>query len=231
MRAYFANRKAVLAARTTDDSFFDVIDSEAKAYWLGFLTADAGLTRNQINLRLNAVDTEHAILLRDTLRSTAPAIPIARGRGQWGGDQIHVAISSQRLVLALGRLGVTTRKSLTAQAWVGPPELMRHYWRGVFDGDGGIWRENDYWHVSLVGSESMVRSFQVFAAEVTGSIAKIRPMKTIWAFQMNGRVKPRLLTVALYEGATVALPRKLALAQELINTSPERGSRWGVYHR
>src|SRR5258708_10029795 len=51
------------------------------------------------------------------------------------------------------------------------------------------------------------------------TLFRSRAMKTIWAFQMNGRVMPRLLAVALYGGASVALPRKLALAHELISTS------------
>src|SRR5262245_16933447 len=42
-----------------DHTFFASLDSEAKAYWLGFLMADGGVKGTSLNLGLSIVDQGH----------------------------------------------------------------------------------------------------------------------------------------------------------------------------
>ena len=53
------SRKEACSKYDLDESFFDKIDNEVKAYWLGFLTADGGVVNHQIILSLSSKDEVH----------------------------------------------------------------------------------------------------------------------------------------------------------------------------
>jgi len=57
-----------------NDDFFETIDTEQKACWLGFLGADGGLcsSRPIINLGLERKDKHHVIKFKEVLDATYP---------------------------------------------------------------------------------------------------------------------------------------------------------------
>lgn len=212
-------------AYSLDDRFFDVIDTEAKAYWLGFITADgcvrsgpqgaAGWNLSQVNVKLKASDAGHLEKLKADLGAESPLIPVPHKTH----PGVQVSFSSRPLVDALIRLGVTPRKSLTVEPWNGPDDLMRHYWRGLVDGDGTIVRhpgEREKWHVRLIGSEAVVEAFRIWASAVSGSTANKYPKVNIWSWTAGGLASPQALARELYGDATVYLDRKYELAGRLI---------------
>lgn len=119
-------------------------------------------------------------------------------------------------------LGFTPRKSLTYRPWAGPPELMRHYWRGMVDGDGSIGKvatRSDWW-VTLTGSQSAMIAFADWANRVCAGhrgLIRAQPHRMIWRVSVVGKAKPRALALALYARATIFLPRKAALALDLMD--------------
>ncbi len=208
-----------------DDCFFDSIDTEAKAYWLGFITADgcvrsgpqgtAGWNLNQVNVKLKASDAGHLEKLKADLSAESPLIPVPHK----SHPGVQVSFSSRRLVGSLMRLGVTPRKSLTVQPWTGPDDLMRHYWRGMFDGDGTIARhpgDRPKWHLRMLGSEAVVEAFRVWASATCGSAADKYPKGNIWSWTVGGLAAPQALVRELYAGSTVYLDRKYELALQLM---------------
>ena len=222
-----------------DETFFDVIDTEAKAYWLGFITADGcvqmgpvganGWQRNELSVNLKQSDAGHLEKLKASLGAENPVRISAKGSAKATAD-IH--LSSRHLVESLIRLGVTPRKSLTVQPWNGPAHLMRHYWRGMVDGDGTIVRhpqERDKWHLRLLGTEACMEAFRLWAAGVCGTAAKKYPKGNIWSFTAGGLASPQALVRALYDGSTVYLDRKHELAVRLMalpirHRSPRRAA-------
>jgi len=129
-----------------DDGYFDSIDTEGKAYWLGFITADGcvqtgtvganGWLRNQLSVKLKESDAGHLEKLKSALSAESPVRLVPQATLSSGAAEI--AVTSGRLVESLISLGVGPRKSLSVQPWIGPDELMRHYWRGMVDGDGTL---------------------------------------------------------------------------------------------
>jgi len=211
-----------------DETFFDVIDTEAKAYWLGFITADgcvhagsagaAGWLRRQLSVKLKASDAGHLEKLKADLAAENPVRPVPPTG--LAGPGAELALSSPHLVESLIRLGVTPRKSLTVTPWDGPAGLMRHYWRGMVDGDGTIVKhprlERDKWHLRLLGSEACVEAFRLWAVGVCGTAAKKYPKGNIWSFTMGGLASPQAVARELYGDATVYLDRKRELAFRLM---------------
>ncbi len=206
-----------------NERFFSRVDSEEKAYWLGFITADGSvLDRGMLQVGLHFRDGTHLKKLGLSLGAGHPV----REQFQTGGfgGRAHLAkltVHSVKLVADLKALGVIPRKSLVAAPWEGGPRwLLRHYWRGLVDGDGWVCQDrHGYWHVGLCGSFGIVDGFCHFIERETGWPYKC-PLraKSIWSTSYNGLQLAREVTTLLYGVAMVALERKMAAASQLMAT-------------
>lgn len=199
-----------------DESFFNDVNTEQKAYWLGFITADGCIIESgnthALRVELGVRDSEHLERMCSDLGSTRP---VTRRR-----TFACVSFDSWRLVESLNSLGVTPRKSATVQPWDGPSSLMPHYWRGMVDGDGTIYRttRDGVWNLGLVGSEACVRAFATWASNICGSKAQPHVAKgSCWGWTVCGGRRPQSLVRALYGESTIALSRKLELAEALMS--------------
>lgn len=114
------------------------------------------------------------------------------------------------MAASLGRLGITPRKSLTLEPPALRSDLMRHFWRGEFDGDGclSLNTSSGQWVATLVGSRGMVDAFSSYARTVCTSKATVRTTKRVYAVQVGGNRACLALMASLYDGATVYLDRK-----------------------
>ncbi len=201
---------------TLHHEYFDDIATQEQAYWLGFITADGGIIRSgrtfALRMMLAERDAAHVQRLADALGSDKP--PQTR-RGS-----TSVSFDSWRLVESLGRLGVTPRKSATVEPWNGPARLMPHYWRGLFDGDGWIGISRGTWRLGICGSAPCVLGYAAWGSGICGSKARLhqhRTTPTCWYWTVGGNRMARRLAEALYDGATVTLPRKQERAERLMS--------------
>jgi hypothetical protein len=206
------NRKYAL-----NHEYFDAITTPEQAYWLGFLAADGAVLKTAktygVRLELAKRDAEHVRLFAQALGSDKTPQP--------SRTFVYVQLDSRHLVESLARLGITPRKSATAEPWNGPAELMPHYWRGLFDGDGCIHRRSrgngTSWDLTQAGSRACVTGFAEWAQSVCGTRATPRHVKGgCWHMAIAGSCMPQKLTAALYGDAPVALARKLQLAREFL---------------
>jgi hypothetical protein len=194
--------------------YFDNIVSSEQAYWLGFIVADGCVIDSKkthaLRVELAEKDRGHVRLLADSLGSDKP---LQQHRGC-----VSISLDSWCLVESLGRLGVTPRKSASVRPWDGPANLMPHFWRGLFDGDGSICRSRNYWQMGICGSADCVYGFAQWARTVCASRAKpipVKPGSSCWQWIVAGSTMPRLLAKALYTPGDVALERKRVLANTL----------------
>lgn len=117
-----------------DDDFFQAIDSEAKAYLLGWIASDAAITKGTIALYVHRRDAQTLSVLRDIV---CRSLPIRTKKPVLAG----FTINSVRIVADVCRwLAISPGKKATT---VGFPELHddRLSWafvRGYFEGDGSI---------------------------------------------------------------------------------------------
>lgn len=198
-----------------DETVFDVIDSEEKAYWLGFMYADGNISYsgNRIEVRLSIKDLNHLEKFRSFLRlSTQIRTGICNGNGF-----CHLSIRNKHMWNALNNLGCTPRKSLTL---VFPKLdiftnkiLVKDFIRGYVDGDGCLCiypKKNTYvTSLSLVGTESFLTTIK----NIFWNIGDIRNKScTNWenkAYDLKfPPVASRKIARILYENATIYLERK-----------------------
>jgi DNA-binding transcriptional regulator WhiA len=127
------------------EDFFSVINTELKAYLLGFFIADGSVEKSRIKVGVAEQDSEVVYLFKDTL---APEVSITITDNQRGVKkrqrQFIFKLTSRKLIQDLEKLGIVSRK--TFKPIHIPPNLSEdltwHFIRGYFDGDGNLSIDN-----------------------------------------------------------------------------------------
>jgi intein/homing endonuclease len=154
-----------------NESFFETIDSEEKAYWLGFIAADGCIlivNKNsnpsyRLSIGLSEKDLNH---LEKFKKSIELNHKLYKRENKYNyKDQLsikisyHIRIHSKKMFNDLLDKGITPRKSLTLKPPLNVPEdLIRHWIRGYFDGDGsvGIRKNIDTLSIQLSGTKEVL---------------------------------------------------------------------------
>ncbi len=201
-----------------NERYFQAIDTEEKAYWLGFLTADGCVTRGKkpgdsprISLHLGKRDYEHLMKLKQALQASQMISVNERS--------CSLTIFSLEMAADLARHGIQPNKTFSTQHAQVALDLERHYWRGVIDGDGDFARSGD--SLKLVGDYDVVLAFQQFVlAYCTQVTANIHKRENIFTLTIRRQATRRML-LALYGDASVSLDRKYRRAQEILTRAVE----------
>lgn len=144
-----------------DEQYFDVINTEEKAYWLGFLFADGynNESNNTIDITLSNIDEEHLETLKQSIGSTAK---ISKKKIN-EFECCRLCVHSENMSKSLSKLGCVQGKSNILEPPKDIPEkLIRHFIRGYFDGDGsvGFYKSktyNSYTHsICIVGTKEFL---------------------------------------------------------------------------
>ena len=204
-----------------DECYFDQVDTPEKAYWLGFLAGDGNvLDKGEIQIRLMASDADHLRAFAEALQTDSP-VRFERYKALGGvRERARFRIASRHMAFSVAMHGVGPRKTLTLQPWLGPPELMRDYWRGLIDADGTI-GISPRWQIRLTGTFAITEAFGLWMRTVVPTL-QCKPLQSgkVWNIGTTGRLTCQALARALYEGCAIALPRKAARAAECISSGP-----------
>lgn len=218
---------------TVDDTFFDDINTEAKAYWLGFLSADGCVCGNRITVGLCSIDKQHLSKLLSDIKSNHPIEDYSitmQGKAIVGKDvfrkpEYHIcrtSITNKRLRQALSVLGVGPCKSLTISPCQKiPDELLHHYWRGIIDGDGSISHDKTgKWSINLSGNLGMVTGFLLWVRSFCGTTVEPRRDHRGQSFDIrfSGNRLAKRIVSKLYGDANVYLNRKYERAILVMDT-------------
>ena len=115
---------------TLDSNFFETINTERKAYWLGFIQADGaidGPRENQLRIKIQKSDR---VLLERFAKDIGYNGPIIEKL-----NYCKINITSKKLTDDLKKLGIVRNKTFKT-SYLSFPNLQGHYFRGLFDGDG-----------------------------------------------------------------------------------------------
>jgi len=148
-----------------DESFFEnKIDTENKAYVLGLFMADGSISNNQISISLNDLDIIEQI--RDMVNPN---------RKVYHNKNSHTIVWRNKEDLDfLKSIGVTIKKSYDARIYFGiPKELMHHYIRGWFDGDGCVFQSKTH------DKKTNKDYYYNYVSFTTGSVDFIKDLQTV----------------------------------------------------
>lgn len=189
-----------------DEKFFERVDTEQKAYVLGFLAADGTIPSagRSVVLMLQARDVH---ILRDIRMAMGSDARIMERKidPRWPnrGPYKFIYFGSQKLVADLMSLGITPRKSHTLRYPILPKRLERHFIRGLLDGDGSI-KEQSF---CFLGTEHLIDGMRAAIFAHTGLLlVKAHAENKLWA--LRGGKKTKVVLNWLYENASIYLKRK-----------------------
>ena len=150
-------------------NYFNKIDSEEKAYWLGFLYADGCITHGECKLELSAIDKLHLEKFKQALNCNDKELRYRKEKNSY-----ILYFNSVALVQDLIRLGCMPRKTflLTFPTYEQVPKtLIHHFMRGYFDGDGCICMRRKKTNVNLftvIGCRRFIESYKQILFENIG---------------------------------------------------------------
>lgn len=210
--------------RLFNHDFFENIDSEEKAYYLGLITADGGITLDPKGERSPAIKIE--LIDRDVLdmlskcTNTGANIRIVKRKRRnltylW-------SVRSEKMAKDLDNLGVVPDKTnvMTGINNGIREDLRRHYIRGLVDGDGSIYSSSGLNHVSFTTKHwSFANEIQNAFKELTGreSTKKITCYNGVHKITYSGEYAIKLCEV-LYTDSKFYIKRKKKLAVEVIKS-------------
>ncbi|MEK6881811.1 MAG: LAGLIDADG family homing endonuclease [Nanoarchaeota archaeon] len=207
-----------------NENFFASIDSETKAYWLGFIAADGNVYNNRLTLVCASKDKEHLIRFQNAVGTKRNLrFETHRYSKQYSeSSSYRLRIGSTQLVQDLIRNNIVPKKSLILKFPKLRENLMRHFIRGYFDGDGCITypkkEKRNGRFIITSGSQEFLYTLQPFFLQHGFFKTKIRKQKNknVYHLSYGGRNNIRKIYVILYKNATVYLPRKKRIFEEIL---------------
>lgn len=142
------NLKVTNKARRSfiNDNYFDIIDTENKAYLLGFILADGSLSEKEKRICINnSIDDLEVIELIQ--KEISPLTKIYHKFSQQGvkirKEQIQIRFNSHHMYNTLvNKYNIKPRKTYDSEFQFNfeniPSNLIHHFIRGYFDGDGSV---------------------------------------------------------------------------------------------
>lgn len=119
---------------TVNERFFSEWSSEM-AYILGYLYADGYMDRDKYRIRLASKDKQILEDIKGKLNYSGELKSCSNKQGEW----LELHIQNKQIYSDLRKLGIYPNKSLTMRFPEIPKEVLPHFIRGYFDGDGCIY--------------------------------------------------------------------------------------------
>lgn len=156
-----------------NDNYFNKIDKEIKAYFVGFIAADGCIKESQtkekiprhLQFKLSGENDKYLVeKLRDEIVPNKSLV-IENDGNQKHQTKYAIIITSDQICSDLQKCNITPRKSLTLKFPTNiNTNLINHVVRGYFDGDGTItsFSRKDGWslqyNIGIVGTKEFLNS-------------------------------------------------------------------------
>ena len=147
-----------------DEFYFNKINTEEKAYWLGFLYADGCVHSNNYEISVNITDREHVEKFKTAIKAfNHSIIEIQDKRFQNAKTLYQFSIKDKQLHQDLIKWGCIPQKSLLINKIPNiPRDYVSHFLRGYFDGDGSLHylQSTNNYRISFIGTKDFLNDIQ-----------------------------------------------------------------------
>jgi len=210
------DRKVNIVNSNLVEDYFEIIDTEEKAYFLGFIYSDGNINfiKNSARLSIEISEKDGYILEKFKINCKINHNPINKSN--------YMCIFSKKICKDLIDKGVIPNKSLILkfpEENIIPQELIRHFIRGYFDGDGGF-------HISENKNSLSIVSYIVGTKEFLEKINSYLPFNTHMrqvteknTYEIRFTRKQDVLTFGefIYKDTELYLTRKKELWEKFIS--------------
>lgn len=207
-----------------DFDFFENIDTEEKAYWLGFMFADGYIVNHEnrygedsFGLTLAEDSLDSIEKFKKSLHATNPILyDNSKSIGQ---PLAKIVLTSQKTVNDLIDKGCVKQKSLILQPPKKVPEkLLSHFIRGFFDGDGSLMKYNYNNYPSYQIEFTTTYEMAIWLRDIfgKGDVHKEKRRDFTWYYSIGGNRQVLDICHYMYDEATIWMNRKYARYQELL---------------
>ena len=231
-------------SQTKNHDFFKIIDSEEKAYWLGFIIADGSLTKferkqKSIVIDISGIDGVYLEKFANIFDSKLIYYEkIEKGNIR---KNCRVVLTSSEMWNDLVDKGVLPNKTYIDDSRVFgyiPDHLENHFVRGFFDGDGGVCfnkKENKY-SIQFTGRPTFLEKIREIICKKVGfrkaKLIKSVSSKEIKHLSWCGSEILICFREWLYCGSTLFFDRKKDILYSIVDEmkrnskSKYRGVSW-----
>lgn len=201
-----------------DETYFDKIDSEEKAYFFGWIYSDGCNTGVGLSLKIGSIDDYILSAFKNSIKTDA-------NLEYYGEDCTTLRIFSQNLSSKLTKLGCVEAKSLVKKFPTEdqvPREFLLSFLRGYFDGNGSIWKDDAsgwlYYCCAFYSSYDFIEGLDNFLKDSYGISGHFRTRKKIGELEFKSQGDVEKVLNLIYQDARpdLVLKRKYDLYLEFL---------------
>lgn len=213
-----------------NQDYFEIIDTQNKAYTLGFLYADGNVSKEKYNIQLSLQEGDKHILesISKDMETNTPLV--YRNLKKYNNNQQNqysISLHSKKMHQDLCKLGVVPNKThgIEYPNFL-PEDLHRHFIRGMMDGDGCIHppygNYNKIKTVDICGTYKFCMGLKQIIEEklnIHCSVIKTSPdvKRTTYKTTVSGGIQVSKFLDWIYSDANLYLYRKYDIYQKYYN--------------
>lgn len=201
-RDYSKRRESIREKLYVDESYFKSINTEDKAYFLGLMYADGSVSKNSFYLKLKDEDVIQEF--KKYLKTEADIKII--------NNQYSLTVCRQSMSIDLINQGCCINKTTSIRFPSLDKNLIRHFIRGFYDGDGSLILNANRSHNCLnftSGSLEFLQQLQNSLKDISftnGGISKEKNCE-VWHLRYGGK-QVHIILDWLYNSSNLYLKRK-----------------------
>ena len=222
-----------------DDTVFDSIDNEEKAYWLGFIWADGCVVNSYVERKSCSVEIGISVkdfnhlekfcefigLPKDRIHTRQIKETTVNGKLVNPGLSCRVQLSSKHMWNQLVNLGCCPNKTYNE---IFPcldifktPDLIHHFIRGFFDGDGWVYIDcQNHLITGICGQEQFLIELKKLLPVKLQNISLYKVANTEMIRVLKWAVdNSKIFLNYIYKDATIWLDRKFNISAPYISNS------------
>jgi len=212
-----------------NENYFDDINTEEKAYWLGFLFADGCCYENEVHINLAETD-KHIVSNLSKVIYGEDRSKFKKKQKESRQNQQSLVIYNKHMFDTLVSIGMVPRKSLVLKfPSILKEEFYQHFIRGYFDGDGCAYinYKRELAYCSIVSTKEFCISLQEILSK-QGILAAIYKrnnydQQNTYVLYVNHRLRSEKFLSWLYRDCLIKLNRKYNKYLEIIELNKKKG--------
>lgn len=214
-------RQGCTNSRHLNKHYFDIIDDNMKAYFVGLLFTDGSIIASDKErspaISIELVEQDNSIL--NTMKKVLDTgNKLSRNERPGRTVTNTLSVRSKELSEALSKYGIVPGKTYVTEHLPHiPEEYIRSFLHGLIDGDGSVYWSLGSWHINFCSHfKSICEDFQALCNDVTNRDMplSIQESNGVYRVTYNGKWA-KALGIECFFGEE-GIPRKRRLVERMI---------------